>query len=194
MLWSKESCFPRLVPGVPRPTTVLQFVYHTCSICKVCVVAQNHLLRTMNVQALRDRLVANDATLTELQILLYGASDAELKLILDAAKKNKTVKKVRVVGCYRGRGRSLSVPAALSLASVVSEHHEIQEIEFCAVTGIKVWSDCSCDPAESQVDSSPVRKVSGNPKSRRMHSLASHRECTRAYDPTKQLKRWITAL
>jgi hypothetical protein len=61
-----------------------------------------------------------------------------LKLILDAAKKNKTVKKVRVVGFYTSRGRSssLSVPAALSLASVVSEHPEIQEIEFRVLEGI----------------------------------------------------------
>jgi hypothetical protein len=58
-----------------------------------------------------------------------------LKLILDAARKNKTVKEVRLVGTYRGM--SLSVPAALSLASVVSEHPEIQEIEFYKVTFVE---------------------------------------------------------
>jgi hypothetical protein len=82
----------------------------------------------MNVQALCDRLVANDASLTDLQISLVDYSDAEVKLILDAAKKNKTLKKLRLVGSYRGR--SLSIPAALSLASVASEHPEIQNIEF----------------------------------------------------------------
>jgi hypothetical protein len=81
----------------------------------------------MKVQALCDRLVANDAALTELKIRLEDVDDAELKLILDAAKINKTVKKVFV----GSRGRStLSVPAALSLAFVVSEHPEIQEIVF----------------------------------------------------------------
>jgi hypothetical protein len=92
----------------------------------------------MSVQALCDRLVANDAALTELQILLKDVDDAELKLILDAAKKNKTVKEVRLVG-YNDDDEvmSLSVPAALSLASVVSEHPEIQEIEFRHVKGIE---------------------------------------------------------
>jgi hypothetical protein len=87
---------------------------------------------TMDVQTLCDRLVANDASLTELQILLNHTNDSELKLILDSAKKNKTVKEVRVVGSYEGS--SLSVPATLSLASVVSEHPEIQEINFCNVS------------------------------------------------------------
>jgi Ran GTPase-activating protein (RanGAP) involved in mRNA processing and transport len=84
----------------------------------------------MNVQALCDRLVANDAALTELYINL-GACDAELKLILilDAAKKNKTVKKVSVQG-WPDDAMPLNVPVALSLASLVSEHPEIQEIEF----------------------------------------------------------------
>jgi hypothetical protein len=90
-------------------------------------MASVNYLRTMNVQAFCDRLVANDAALTVLYISLEDGSDAELKLILDAAKKNKTVKKVLVRGSHRGR--SLSVPAALSLASVVSEHPEIQEVE-----------------------------------------------------------------
>jgi ribosomal 50S subunit-associated protein YjgA (DUF615 family) len=46
----------------------------------------------MWVEALYDRLVANDAAFTELDINLEHAFDrAELKLILDAAKKNKTV-------------------------------------------------------------------------------------------------------
>jgi hypothetical protein len=57
----------------------------------------------MRVQALCDRLVANDAALTELRIDLVYLDDAELKLILDAAKKNKTVKKVLVQGLYGGR-------------------------------------------------------------------------------------------
>jgi hypothetical protein len=52
----------------------------------------------MNVQALCDRLVANDASLTELRIDLENVDDADVKLILDAAKKNKTVKKVLVGG------------------------------------------------------------------------------------------------
>jgi ribosomal 50S subunit-associated protein YjgA (DUF615 family) len=45
------------------------------------------------VRALCDRLVTNDAALTELVIDLVNVDDAELKLVLDAAKKNKTVKK-----------------------------------------------------------------------------------------------------
>jgi Leucine-rich repeat (LRR) protein len=90
----------------------------------------------MSVQALCDRLVANDAGLTELHIDLNHTDDAELKLILDAAKKNKTVKKV-LVRSYENRGRFLSVPAALSLASAVSEHPEIQEIEFRYVSFIE---------------------------------------------------------
>jgi hypothetical protein len=93
----------------------------------------------MSVQALCDRLVANDASLTELYIHLNDTNDAELTLILDAAKKNKTVKKVRLDSDgSRSRYRkvkfmSLSVPAALSLASLVSEHPEIQDIEFSRV-------------------------------------------------------------
>jgi hypothetical protein len=78
----------------------------------------------MNVQALCDKLVANVATLTELHI---STSAAELKLILDAAKKNRTVKKVRFANI-------LSVPTTLSLACVLSEHPEIQEIEFYCKT------------------------------------------------------------
>jgi Ran GTPase-activating protein (RanGAP) involved in mRNA processing and transport len=72
----------------------------------------------MSVQALSELFIHLDPT--------------ELKLIRDSAKKNKTIKKVRVVGSY-GDSRSSSVPAALSLASVVSEHPEIQEIEFLRV-------------------------------------------------------------
>jgi hypothetical protein len=90
----------------------------------------------MNVQALCDRLLANDAALTYLCIDLKKVDDAELKLILDAAKKNKTLKKLRVVGSITLR-RSLSVPAALSLASLVSEHPEIQEIEFYSISFIE---------------------------------------------------------
>jgi Ran GTPase-activating protein (RanGAP) involved in mRNA processing and transport len=89
----------------------------------------------MNVQALCDRLVANDAALTELRINLDYVDDAELKLVLDAAKKNKTLKKV-FVKSYTGR-KYLSVPAALSLASVVSEHPDIQYIEFNCVSVIE---------------------------------------------------------
>jgi Ran GTPase-activating protein (RanGAP) involved in mRNA processing and transport len=84
----------------------------------------------MNAQALCDKLVANDAALTELVIILELFDDAELKLVLEAAKKNKTVKKVRLDGNYDGCTSFLTVPAALSLASVVSEHPEIQQIEF----------------------------------------------------------------
>jgi hypothetical protein len=87
----------------------------------------------MSVQALCDRLVANDAALTELVIILDRTDDAELKLILDSAKENKTVKTVRLDGNYNGFATSLSVPVALSLASVISEHPEIQEIELYAV-------------------------------------------------------------
>jgi hypothetical protein len=88
-----------------------------------------------SVQAICDRLVANDTTLTELQIRLADVDDAELKLILDSAKKHKTVKKVCLVGYILVGGpvivtMSLSVPAALSLASVASENPEIQEIEI----------------------------------------------------------------
>jgi hypothetical protein len=89
----------------------------------------------MSVQALCDRLVANDAALTELDIFV-DESDADLKLILDAAKKNKTVKKV-LVGYNNNKTMSLSVPAALSLASVVSEHPEIQKMTFHSLTGIE---------------------------------------------------------
>jgi Ran GTPase-activating protein (RanGAP) involved in mRNA processing and transport len=89
----------------------------------------------MSVQALCDRLVANDAALTELRIDLDVVDDAELKLILDAAKKNKTVKIVLVRGSDND-AMSLSVPAALSLASVVSKP-EIQEIEFAHVSFIE---------------------------------------------------------
>jgi hypothetical protein len=100
----------------------------------LCMAQCHH--RTMNVQALCHRLVANDAALTQLCIDLNGSSsDAELKLVLDAAKKNKTLKKVRLVGWYNER--LLSVPAALSLASLVSEHSEIQEIEFNMVKFIE---------------------------------------------------------
>jgi hypothetical protein len=87
----------------------------------------------MRFQALCDRLVANDAALTELAIILDRTVDAELKLILDSAKKNKTLKKV-FVASFGGRRRSLSVTAALSLASVVSEHSEIEEINFCNIS------------------------------------------------------------
>jgi hypothetical protein len=95
----------------------------------------------MSVQALWiPQLLANDASLTELEIYCY-TNDAELKLILDAAKKNKTVKKVSVVGTPDfpdPYGESyLSVPAELSLASLVSEHPEIQEIELYRVRLIK---------------------------------------------------------
>jgi hypothetical protein len=89
------------------------------------------LWRQRFVQTLCDRLVANDAALTSLEINLEYVDDAEVKLILDAAKKNKTVKKVLVLGPHYIM--DLSVPAALSLASLVSEHPEIQEIEFCLV-------------------------------------------------------------
>jgi hypothetical protein len=93
----------------------------------------------MNVQDLCDGLVANDAALTELEMRLKRVDDADLKLILDAAKKNKTVKKVRVVGDHHSsRGSCLSVPAALSLASAVSKHPEFQEISFCFVTFSKL--------------------------------------------------------
>jgi hypothetical protein len=85
----------------------------------------------MNVQALCDKLVANDATLTELEIILDHVDDAELNLILDAAKNNNTVKKVLVRGS--DDVMPLSVQAALALASVVSEHPEIQEIEFSRI-------------------------------------------------------------
>jgi hypothetical protein len=92
----------------------------------------------MSVQDLCDRLVANDAALTELVISLKDVDDAEFKLILDAAKKNKAIKKVRLVGCNNGAQKlSLSVPAALSLACLVSEHPKIQEIDFLAVRGIE---------------------------------------------------------
>jgi hypothetical protein len=87
-------------------------------------------------QALCDRLVANDAVLTELQILLDRTYDANLKLILDAARKNKTVKKVLLDGSIFF-DMHLSVPAALTLASVVSEHPEIQEIGFIRVKFIE---------------------------------------------------------
>jgi hypothetical protein len=89
----------------------------------------------MSVQALCDRLVANDAALTELIIALLHVNDAEVKLILDAAKKNKTVQKVLVIGSHDAM--RLSVPVALSLASVISEHPEIQEIEIHAVEGLE---------------------------------------------------------
>jgi hypothetical protein len=91
----------------------------------------------MSVQALCDRLVANDAALTELYIPLDHTDDAEFKLIFDAAKQNKTVKNVYLVGYTDGGKMSLSVPAALSLASLVSEHPEIQEIEFAGVSVIE---------------------------------------------------------
>jgi hypothetical protein len=94
----------------------------------------------VKVQALCDKLVANDAALTILVIMLKDVDDAELKLILGATKKNKTVKAVRVVGytnVNRDEAMSLSVPAALSLASAVSEHPEIQEFEFVGVTFIE---------------------------------------------------------
>jgi hypothetical protein len=90
----------------------------------------------MSAQALCDRLVANDAALAELRIDLNDTDDAELKLILNAVKKSKTVKKVRVVGSFKDV-MPLSVPAALSLASLVSEHPEIQEIEFWRVKFIE---------------------------------------------------------
>jgi Ran GTPase-activating protein (RanGAP) involved in mRNA processing and transport len=85
----------------------------------------------IRVELLCDRLVANDAALAELYMTLYNTNDAELKLVLDAAKKNKTVKTVSLAGFYAGT--SLSVFAALSLASVVSERPKIQEIDFCWV-------------------------------------------------------------
>jgi hypothetical protein len=79
--------------------------------------------------------VANDAALTELEIDLDVLDDADLKLILDAAKTNKTVKKLIVTDS--GQGRPMGVPVALSLASVVSEHPEIQGIEFYDVSFIE---------------------------------------------------------
>jgi hypothetical protein len=91
----------------------------------------------MWAEPLCDKLVANDPALTQLWIDLDSSDDAELKRILDAAKKNKTVKKVYLYGCSDGAILSLSVPAALSLASVVSGHPEIQEIEFCGVKFIE---------------------------------------------------------
>ena len=89
----------------------------------------------MSVQALCDRLVADDAALTELRIILDNVDDAEVKLILETARRNETVKRVRLVGSYYGG--SLGVPAALSLASVVSEHTGIQEIDFYMVKFIE---------------------------------------------------------
>jgi hypothetical protein len=87
----------------------------------------------MNVQAPCAVVVLpNNTDPTELRINVKNVDDAELKLILDAAKKNKTLKKVRLVGYT-----SFSVPAALSLASLVSEHPEIQEIGFIGVSCIE---------------------------------------------------------
>jgi hypothetical protein len=103
--------------------------------------SSSSIYRQRYIQALRttrcDKPVANDAALTELRIDLKNVDDAELKLILDSAKKNKTVKIVRVDGYNNGAEISLSVPAALSLASAVSEHPEIQESEFHAVNFIE---------------------------------------------------------
>jgi hypothetical protein len=105
------------------------------SLLQVLALWHGNHLRTMNVQALCDRLVANDASLTELYIYLVYADDAKLKLIVDAAKKNKTVKKVFIRGS--SIESTLSVPALLSLASLVSEHPDIQEIGFCMVEVIE---------------------------------------------------------
>jgi hypothetical protein len=91
----------------------------------------------MSVQTLCDRLVANEAALTELCIKIDVVDDAELKLILDSAKKNKTLKKVRLEGSILFPKSLVSVPVALSLASVISEHPEIQEIGFNVVKFIE---------------------------------------------------------
>ena len=92
----------------------------------------------MDVQALCDSLLANEAALAELEIDLDVVNDAELKLILEAAKKNKTLKKVSVTDSGEGgEGRPLSIHVTLSLASVVSEHPQIQEIELMHVSLIE---------------------------------------------------------
>jgi hypothetical protein len=91
----------------------------------------------MNVQALCDRLVANDARFTYFNIDLKDVNDAELKLILDATKKNKTVKNLRLDGYNNGAEMCLSVPTALSLASAVLERPEIQEITIWRVEFIE---------------------------------------------------------
>lgn len=60
-----------------------------------------------HVQALCDKLIANHPTLTEAKIDYDSTDDIELKVVLDATKENKIVKKLPV------SRRSLS----LSLAS-----------------------------------------------------------------------------
>ena len=136
----------------------------------------------MSVQALCDRLVANDDALTELEIDLDVVDDAELKLILEAAKKNKTLKKVFVTDS--GEGRPLSIHVTLSLASLVSEHPEIQEIKFWHVSFIEFGPIALAIQQNRNV--TRLRLGRAYSKYRRMHSLASHRECTRVFDPTKQ--------
>jgi hypothetical protein len=81
----------------------------------------------MRVQALCDSLVANDAAGTEFHIDVDVFDDAELKLILAAAKKNMTLKKVILVGRF-ACGEPRRDPVAVSLASVVSEHPRFKKL------------------------------------------------------------------
>jgi hypothetical protein len=73
-----------------------------------------------HVQYLCDKLFANDPSFTEIIIDLQETDDEDLKLIFEAAKANKHVKKT----CF-GDG-TLSERAALSPASALQECHGMQ--------------------------------------------------------------------
>jgi penicillin-binding protein-related factor A (putative recombinase) len=69
-----------------------------------------------NVQDLCRRLTANNPAFTFLEIHVYILDyDEDLELVLEAAKKNKTVEKLRIDGYDPS---TLSVRAAASLLSV----------------------------------------------------------------------------
>jgi hypothetical protein len=86
------------------------------------------LERQRHLQALCSKLIANDPTLTELDIDLEETDYDQLTIILNAIKKNETVKKLIF------RNDVLGVGASLSLAAAVAVHPEIQELVFMNVS------------------------------------------------------------
>lgn len=92
------------------------------------------LERQRHIQALCSKLVANDPTLTELDIDLEETDYDQLTIILNTIKKNKTVKKLIF------RNDVLGVGASLNLAATVLVHPEIQELVFMNVSIVEFRS------------------------------------------------------
>jgi hypothetical protein len=84
-----------------------------------------------HIQALCNKLITNDPTLTELDIDLEETDYDQLTIILNTLKKNETVKKLIFRNDVLGAG------ASLNLAAAVSAHPEIQELVFINVSIIE---------------------------------------------------------